>query len=149
MRHPGADEFRKPRKASSTATTPSNKLARLDGDHDGPAERPVFDWCLPRRRPGRENRDAELAALCVGVSVAFLLDDRVIVGTVERAGSGLLIVKLWGRDRPTRVAPATVRSLRVVGPHTRAEEKIVRDRQRSGDWLNWSELRGRPRRRRE
>lgn len=111
-------------------------------DLDEPEERPptLFWCCPPRRMPPEILRDS-LDSLAPGCSAAFLLrDGRVLVGDVLCAGPAL--VRLWGRETPTRLWPAAVCSVTVVGGHRWCERRVVTARQARREWLNLGEMRG-------
>lgn len=105
----------------------------LRGD-DAPPPAPSFAWCTPRRLLTREVLDEELGQLDVGHAVAVrLADGRVLVGRVVHRGAGFVVLHLFGRSTPTRVAHSSVTTLAHLTGHTWTERHAVAQRQATGE----------------
>lgn len=123
------------------------KSVGLNNDErdDPPPKRLRFGWCTPRQRMlGGETLVDAITAMSEGCVMALLLvDQRVIVGDILRDAMwrGSILIRLWGKQQPTRVPRSSILSLRAVSEHSLTEERLVRERQARSDWLTFAELR--------
>ena len=111
------------------------RLTAMGPDRDDRRPVPVrWAWCTPGRGTGASVTGVEPAEAPPGMHAACrLADGTVWVGTVEGVEGETLVLAAWGRREPLRLPLVELVAVEVVGPHSHAAERVVRDRQRRGE----------------
>ncbi|HNS98791.1 MAG TPA: hypothetical protein PLJ27_05755 [Polyangiaceae bacterium] len=111
---------------------------RLD-DEDRPVHRQSTRWCTPPVSARWSLELTEGADVCLRLCDGRVLVGRCLLATAALADdgirwlSGFVVLRLWGRTVPTRIARTRIVGAMPVGPHSWQERRAIIERQRRGE----------------